>query len=32
MIRIEQLTFAYPGGEFAFSVPELRVDAGRPGR
>jgi putative ABC transport system ATP-binding protein len=28
MIRIEQLTFAYPGGEFALSLPELRVDAG----
>lgn len=28
MIRIEQLKFAYPGGEFVLSVPELRVDAG----
>ena len=28
MIRIEQLKFAYPGGEFALSVPELRVGAG----
>jgi len=28
MIGIEQLKFAYPGGEFALSVPELRVDAG----
>ncbi len=28
MIRIEQLKFAYPGGEFVLSVPELRVGAG----
>jgi putative ABC transport system ATP-binding protein len=28
MIRIEQLKFAYPGGEFVLSLPELRVDAG----
>ncbi len=28
MIRIEQLKFAYPGGEFVLSVPGLRVDAG----
>ena len=27
MIRIEQLEFAYPGSEFALSVPALRVDA-----
>jgi putative ABC transport system ATP-binding protein len=28
MIRIEQMAFAYPGGEFALSVPELTGDAG----
>jgi putative ABC transport system ATP-binding protein len=28
MIGIEQLKFAYPGGEFVLSLPELRVDAG----
>ncbi len=28
MIRIERLSFAYPGGDFALSVPELRVEAG----
>jgi ABC-type bacteriocin/lantibiotic exporter with double-glycine peptidase domain len=28
MIRIERLKFAYPRGDFALSVPELRVDAG----
>jgi putative ABC transport system ATP-binding protein len=28
MISIEQLKFAYPGGEFRLSIPELRVDAG----
>jgi putative ABC transport system ATP-binding protein len=28
MIGIEQLKFAYPGGEFRLSVPELRVDTG----
>jgi len=28
MIRIEQLEFAYPGSEFALSVPALRIDAG----
>jgi putative ABC transport system ATP-binding protein len=28
MIRIEQLEFAYPRGDFALSVPELHVDAG----
>ena len=28
MIGIEQLKFAYPGGEFVLSIPELRVDAG----
>ncbi len=28
MIRIERLKFAYPRGDFALFVPELRVDAG----
>jgi putative ABC transport system ATP-binding protein len=28
MIQIEQMAFAYPGGEFALSVPTLAVDAG----
>jgi putative ABC transport system ATP-binding protein len=28
MIGIEHLKFAYPGGEFVLSLPELRVDAG----
>ncbi len=28
VIRIEQLRFAYPGGEFALSAPEFRVAGG----
>ena len=27
MIRIEDLEFRYPGGEFRLSIPELTVEA-----